>query len=330
MAKINVSVIIPTHNRASTIERCINSVLANGYEDLEIIVIDDGSSDETKKVVRGMNDNRIRYYYRKNGGVSLARNDGISRARGRYIVFLDSDDMLSKNFFADCFAEKLDADLLVCGIEDRGRSKHVLAQRKPLSCEVRFGENAYGDCLAKLLEMGLLNTCTGKVFLRNIIVDGKIFFDESLGYGEDLRFVLDYIGAIESVKTLSKIVYYVDRSNSDLSTRFVPDKFNLLISNMEYVDNFSRRYGITFLEADIYLRVLSCVKAGINNYFSTGCTLSKSEIKKEIRKIVTDKRVKDAVSCVNNKDFYCYLIKNEKIGCLYFVHKVWNKMKGRI
>ena len=88
-----ISVIIPTYNRAGTILRSVNSVLNQTYEDLELIIIDDGSTDNTKKLIEEIEDDRIRYIYLgANGGASNARNVGVSYALGEWIAFQDSDD----------------------------------------------------------------------------------------------------------------------------------------------------------------------------------------------------------------------------------------------
>jgi len=88
-----VSVIIPTYNRAHTIGRAIKSVLNQTYQDFEIIVVDDGSTDNTEEVVKSFRDKRIRYIqHKKNKGAAAARNTGIKSAKGKYIAFQDSDD----------------------------------------------------------------------------------------------------------------------------------------------------------------------------------------------------------------------------------------------
>lgn len=94
------TVIIPAYNAASYIHKAIGSVLAQTVSDFEILVIDDGSTDNTKAIVEAVKDDRIRYIYQPNGGVSSARNAGIRNARGEYISFLDADDLWKPNHLA--------------------------------------------------------------------------------------------------------------------------------------------------------------------------------------------------------------------------------------
>jgi glycosyltransferase involved in cell wall biosynthesis len=94
MQKPVISVITPTFNRAHTVKKAIDSVLSQTYTKWELIIIDDGSTDKTKQVTESVQDKRIKYFYKENGGPSSARNHGVSRARGKWIMYLDSDDEL--------------------------------------------------------------------------------------------------------------------------------------------------------------------------------------------------------------------------------------------
>ncbi|MCI2285479.1 glycosyltransferase [Colwellia sp. MSW7] len=91
--RVIFSVVIPLYNRANIVEKVINSVIAQTCQDFEIIIVDDGSKDNAKEVIDNIRDNRIRYIYQENGGGSKARNTGIDNAKGKYVAFLDSDDV---------------------------------------------------------------------------------------------------------------------------------------------------------------------------------------------------------------------------------------------
>jgi len=93
-----VSVIIPTYNRARVLRKTLKSVLTQTLQDFEIVIVDDGSQDDTRQAVEEIEDSRIRYFYKPNGGAASARNMGLSKARGDFIAFLDSDDRWPENF----------------------------------------------------------------------------------------------------------------------------------------------------------------------------------------------------------------------------------------
>lgn len=94
MKKELISVVIPTYNRGFIIENSIRSVLNQTYKNIEVIIVDDGSTDNTEEVIKSINDKKIRYFKLKvNRGACYARNYGVSKAKGKYIAFQDSDDI---------------------------------------------------------------------------------------------------------------------------------------------------------------------------------------------------------------------------------------------
>src|SRR5690606_12236032 len=93
------SIIVPTYNRVSFIRKTIVSVLHQSYQNFEIVIIDDGSTDNTEKVILSLQDLRIKYYKKENEERAVARNCGIEKATGDYVTFLDSDDILYPNHF---------------------------------------------------------------------------------------------------------------------------------------------------------------------------------------------------------------------------------------
>jgi len=105
------SVITPTYNRAELIGKTIDSVLKQEFEDFELIVIDDGSTDNTKSIVEAYSDPRIIYYYQQNGERGKARNTGVRKAKGDYVFFLDSDDLIYPNHLKNAFAQLTELEL---------------------------------------------------------------------------------------------------------------------------------------------------------------------------------------------------------------------------
>lgn len=148
---ILVSVVIPAYNRERCIKETIESVLAQTIDDLEVIVVDDGSTDRTKDVVLSFEDGRVKYIYQKNSGANVARNTGMEVARGEYISLLDSDDLFIENHLETSinFIKNSGADVVYSRIiVDRGVDKFFLKpQRMPrdneeiseyLCCDVGF------------------------------------------------------------------------------------------------------------------------------------------------------------------------------------------------
>lgn len=100
-ADLLFSIIVPTYNRAAFIRKTIQSALTQTYPNVEIIVVDDGSTDETERIIRSIADSRLHYYYKANGERGAARNFGMARATGHYVTFLDSDDLLYPDYLAN-------------------------------------------------------------------------------------------------------------------------------------------------------------------------------------------------------------------------------------
>lgn len=116
-----ISVIIPTYNRAATIKRAAESVLAQTVHDLELIIVDDGSTDNTREIVNSISDERVIYIYQENAGACAARNNGIDHARGEYITFQDSDDAWHPDKLERQIAtlKEYGADVCFCRLEKR-------------------------------------------------------------------------------------------------------------------------------------------------------------------------------------------------------------------
>lgn len=130
-----VSVIIPSYNRGKTIVEAVQSVLNQTYTDLEVVIVDDGSSDNTREVIQNIKDNRIKYFYQENAGACIARNNGIKFAKGDYIAFHDSDDIWRRDKLEKQMRVLLQskADIVFCKLVVHGLDGSI--SYKPPKCE---------------------------------------------------------------------------------------------------------------------------------------------------------------------------------------------------
>lgn len=197
-----VSVIIPTYNRAGTIKRAVKSILAQTYQDYEIIIVDDASTDNTEDIVNAIHDNRIRYIkLTKNGGACKARNVGIKNALGKYISFLDSDDewnpkKLEKQL--QCIQDSK-ATCVACNftyVKGKKEFQKISPNHGSYFKKAEILDNNYITTGALLIEKKLLNEIGG--------------FDESLPRYQDWDLVLRLLDCTE-IKYLNEsllTVYY--------------------------------------------------------------------------------------------------------------------------
>jgi glycosyltransferase involved in cell wall biosynthesis len=173
-----ISVVVPAFNRANTLPRAISSVFSQTFDEWELIIIDDGSRDETQQLVSGIRDPRVRYLRHEcNRGPSAARNTGIRAAQGTYIAFLDSDDEWSP--------EKLALDLHVFNSRDAvGLVYSGVCYRDPRGRVVRDTPSIQGRVYAQLLAHDFIGCCS-RVALRKTVLDLVGSFDERIINEED-------------------------------------------------------------------------------------------------------------------------------------------------
>jgi len=186
-----VSIITPVYNGADYIGQTIESVLAQDYPNFELVIIDDGSTDNTKEVILRYNDERIRYLYQENKGVSSARNLAIKKAKGQYIMPLDSDDMMTPDSIASHLAEfekHPEADLVYCDVLlIDNRSNPIRIMNKP---EYQDRKHLIRD----LFRAGH-PVLPFRLGIRRSVFDKIGFYDEDLLIGEDYDMMRRFIKA---------------------------------------------------------------------------------------------------------------------------------------
>lgn len=214
-----VSVIIPCYNNAPYLLRCINSVLAQTYRNIEIIIVDDGSTDNPSSVLININDKRLRKVICiPHHGVSTTRNVGIHHALGEFLVFIDGDDWIESNHIellvgglrkADCVITMMSIDYP--NYSYINQNSLGVAKNTPLLTNNGFN---------LLLENHLLSSPCNKIYRTRLIKEvNYIQFDTEVSYAEDLLFNLEYFRMIDSVIVLQNSTYHYVKLNQSASTR---------------------------------------------------------------------------------------------------------------
>lgn len=207
---MKLSIIIPVYNAEKYLYECLSSIMNSVTDEIEVIVINDGSTDGSENVYRNWNINKdnIIYIEKENGGVSEARNKGIEVAKGEYVLFLDADDKLFNNWkeLIDKYM-MLDNDFIAFSYVSLFENGVIKSDKFLPIDDLRISDN--NQILKLLFASPLLHTCWGKLFKRSIIEKYNIRFKKNVPIGEDYLFVLDYMKYSKAPILINEdLIYY--------------------------------------------------------------------------------------------------------------------------
>lgn len=219
-----ISVVIPVYNVEKTLPRCVDSVLAQTFSDYEIILVDDGSPDHSGRICDAYaeQDNRISVIHKENGGLSDARNAGLQKVCGEFVMFLDSDDYLTDNCLEELI--RFDADIVIGSIYCQGANGKMYRQ-EPVADE-RISSADFKDRFPELLEKKRLNYVHAKLYRMSVIKEHHLEFqDDSLTSAEDTVFNFTLFPYCRDLYIVSAYVHYYTFNASGLGKRFFADRF---------------------------------------------------------------------------------------------------------
>lgn len=223
-----VSIIIPAYNAEKYIEGCLDSIKDQLDEEDEVLIIDDGSTDNTAKICEHYLNNQIHYIYQENSGVSAARNSGLNCAKGDWIFFVDADDYLFSGSLSKAKnAISSETELIVLG-STSSVDKVVIQQPSSFeetnknSLRLLLSESANKLLMPSNIQQRHFNmwACWGRLYRKDILKKWKITFDSELFLGEDLLFNIIYLQRIHTVKFINEIAYYYRPNDSSVTARF--------------------------------------------------------------------------------------------------------------
>ena len=219
-----ISVIVPVYNTEKYIEKCLDSLTYQTLKDIEIIVINDGSTDRSKEIIDdyAKKYKNIKAYHLQNGGVSKARNFGLKKAKGEYITFLDSDDYIDDNLYEKMYDKAKENDADVC------------------ECDYiwEFLKKKRYDYLNKNIHplLSMRAVVWNRLYKRELLINNKISFHEGVHF-EDVEFCYEVFPYIKNFAYVKDVyVHYVQRDNSITSDRTdkLKDIYKVLDGTIQY------------------------------------------------------------------------------------------------
>lgn len=208
------SLIIPVYNAENKLNRCVESIINRSYDDYELILVNDGSTDNSAEICRYYSNKfgNIKYIEKANAGASSARNAGMDAAEGDYILFVDSDDYVDSNYFK----------ILSSSCIEDGLAVFTYTILKPaLEVKRNIKDNLTDPSISNFEKTRLLilsrtiNSPVAKVFSRKIINSNSIRFEENMPVAEDFNFCVKYLMKSREIKIFNESVYYYDVTNEN-------------------------------------------------------------------------------------------------------------------
>lgn len=351
MNKNKISIIIPVYNVEKYLKRCIDSVINQTYKDIEVILIDDGSTDDSAQICDDYckKDNRIQVIHKENGGLSSARNVGIEKSTGKYIMFLDSDDWLELETCDIVYktAQNYNADIIMWPYvrEINGKSKKKVIFKE--ECIVFDKTTAkkqlhrrmiglLGEELATPQNADAIVTACVKLYKSNIIKDNKInFVDTKLIGTEDALFNLYVFGHVKKVIYINKYFYHYRRDNIvSLTTKYKQELYKQWSNLFNIMSNYivDNNLDNSYTQALNNRISLSIIGLGLNELSNSESHLKKI---KKIKNIINDKAYRKASKTLTLKYFPFYwkvfflFVKMSFATPVYILLLIMNKIRGK-
>jgi len=327
---MKLSIIMPVYNCAKTLKDSISSVLNQTYHNFNFIIVDDDSTDETRDICNGyaLQDTRIKVINQQNAGPSAARNKGFDNVRTEYVMFIDGDDTYERTMVETMITaiEETPVDLVVCGIN----RVFISGKREKLNSicfdsDYTFISKAdILDNIDVLLQSGLFNSLTNKLYKTSTIRDNNMYMDVKLDIGEDLQFNLVYIEHVNSVRVIKHALYNYYVSNSYLTNKFRENIFDIRKVPLENLRNFYMRNGIVCdLNDFLYIKLAF---ACFMQLFHKDNPKTKYEDYKYIKSIISSSEVMGALMKIRPKGAFqivlVIILKTKSLTFIYMIAKL--------
>lgn len=307
-----VSVIIPVYNVEKYLSECLKSIVRQTYDNLEIILVDDGSTDCSGKIcnIWKSKDSRIKVIHKYNGGLSSARNAGLDIANGKYTVFIDSDDIIAKDTIEslrNALESNKDIDLSVCGIETFVDGD--FSYRKPF---MRITDGIYTNTeyISMILSKKVDNAAWNKMYRTEMI--SSLRFEEGI-INEDFPFLSKLLSSCSIISYISKPLYFYRRRRGSITNGGINKRcFDYVNNAISFKNNLADKFeGLendvvdSYITAEMIGQLCTLIKYNGELEYKTEYEQSKSYVKSHIKSILWSRhlnlkyKIKAIMSLIN-------------------------------
>ena len=315
---VELSIIIPIYNADKYLDKCISSVLNQTYKNIELILVDDGSIDNSLSICQKYQllDKRVKFYHQENNGPSSARNVGLNYAIGEYVAFIDADDYISEDMYKELIAlmKKEKCDLIISPLihEFIGRKNKEVFPSNLNYYGLINNSSVDANKIYPLFETSLINGPCGKIYKASIIKEHQLRMPEEIHYAEDLIFNIDYLQYCKDIYLTDKaFYYYVKKKSGSLTTSYTENLFHFMdTAHDKTIDYFSSKLHVTKeIEESIHFAIIHHVISSFTNLFDKDCTKSRIEKKAFIRNILNNEKVKVKIDKAHKEGIFPLLYK---------------------
>lgn len=297
MEKDLVTIIIAIYNAEKYLDKTINSVLNQTYKNFELILIDDGSKDNSLEICEKYKnkDNRIRLIKQENLGVSASRNKGLEIANGEFICFMDADDYIEQNMLEEYIGiyKKYNYDLIVSGYFSEIDLDNNISYDKIYLPNKRYSTiDQIKEDFVLMWDKHLLYNIWNKFYKKSLIDEYNIRFIKQ-NWGEDIEFNREYLLKINTLYNSEKCFYHYVRGRKDSITgKYIENLYDIRIQEDIEFRNYFEKFGIKEEEYREFCarrhieRTLGCIE----NLFNINCKCTIKEKYKEIKRIIKDEK----------------------------------------
>ncbi len=329
-----ISIIVPIYNAEKYMKKCIDSILNQTLNDIEVILVNDGSSDNSATIADNYakNDLRVRVIHQKNSGPSVARNNGIKLATGKYIGFVDSDDYIENNMYERLFniANHNQVQLAMCNYREiytyDNRKEEVKSNL--ISNKIYSKKDILKDIIStfsKSQNYGFYSLWN-KIYMREWLVETCIELDINRDHGEDWWFNINVFSKLESFICIEDCLYnYVHVNKESLMIKYRENQFDLFLDGRKKLISIIPEELIDYEELNT--RFVYEFSSYIIRTFKE--IKSKEKRKMIVNSVLTDKLVIESCKGKSNLSIkykiICFFIRNKLINQAMFLYKIASK-----